>query len=130
MHVYQTHVKKIEQEKMSVIEYLATVNSIKRILEEKKIQEFHPLKVKEIFRKNDEHYNEIIAMKNNFFNSRCIDFLSKWSEQLQEFKCFEWISLQSIPNWDDIEQSLIFYQRRTFFHPIFFISFHSYSGIW
>lgn len=43
--------KKIEQEKMSIIEVLSTVNSIKRILEEKKTQASFLLRLKRYLKK-------------------------------------------------------------------------------
>lgn len=110
MHVFQIHIKKIEQEKMTVIEVLETINTIKRVLSEKELQQFLPLKVKDIFKKNDTEHNQITAMKKKLLNvyTRCIEYLNKWTRQFGEFDSFQWMSLGLVPTWDDFEKVLIY----------------------
>lgn len=44
--------------------------------------------------------------------SRCLKYLQRWGESLDEFDCFTWMDLNKIPKWSDIEDSLLYLRNK------------------
>ena len=110
MSVFHTHIQTVERASNSVVEVLTSLESIQKLLEERKNQNFMSLKVKELLsQKRTEGYEiegkNFLSEVANLYE-RCLKYLNKWTKPLEEFTCFKWMSLRETPSWDAVEVCL------------------------
>lgn len=112
MAVFHTHIQTIEKESNSVVEVLRNLESVCKVLAERKNQHFMSLKVKGLIAQKrtegkEEECNRFCVEVVNLY-SRCLEYLGKWMKPLEEFSCFKWMVLSEIPNWTDVEPCVIY----------------------
>jgi hypothetical protein len=105
MSVLQLYIKRIEKESKSVVKVMNRLNSVKNILNERLSQSFLPLKVKELLteKRKEGFARECAEIKCIY--SFCIEYLSKWMKPLEYFYCFSWMTLNEVPNWNDVSSA-------------------------
>lgn len=91
MSIYQVNLAKIEEEHNSVLEISKILQSVLHMLRNRRNNNFLPLSVSQLLRNND----EAESISNEFFSvyKACEDYLMEWIKPLEDFKCFEWMTL-------------------------------------
>lgn len=91
MSIYQANLAKIEEEHNSVLEISKILQSVLHMLRNRRNNNFLPLSVSQQLRNND----EAESISNEFFSvyKACEDYLMEWIKPLEDFKCFEWMTL-------------------------------------
>jgi hypothetical protein len=91
MSIYQANLAKVEEEHNSVLEISKILQSVLHMLRNRRNNNFLPLSVREQLRDND----EAESISNEFFSvyKACEDYLMEWMIPLEDFKCFEWMTL-------------------------------------
>lgn len=119
MSVFHLKIEGAQKEMASVIEVRSYIKSIEKSLQDRQSEKFIPLKVRNILKnirdnemheKCDDFENEVLMLY-----SSCLDYLRKWTTQLDEFECFEWMNLKkesaSLP-FENLVPSLTYLQER------------------
>lgn len=90
-----------------------TKSTVSEALRERLEEEFLPLKVKEIIRKNNEIPRSAVVKKDmiNVYQ-RAGEYLSKWTKHFEEFYIFKWMELKNIPSWEAVEKSAIYLEAK------------------
>jgi hypothetical protein len=47
------------------------------------------------------------------FYTACLTYLEKWLTPLIEFKCFEWMTLENEPEWEEVIKPVIYINNKT-----------------
>lgn len=112
MSLFDSKIKNVERENNSVVETLTHLNRLKTELRNRISEEFIPMKVRAILHKCIENgeCNEVQVAKKSLLNiyTRCLSYLDEWTQSLQEFQCFDWMSMNNAPTWEDIQPSLTY----------------------
>ncbi|XP_055913202.1 uncharacterized protein LOC129946862 [Eupeodes corollae] len=113
MYFYSEQIGALEREKNSILETLEKIHTVQKVLKERISEKFIPLKVKEIFKKivaNGGNRNEVLNIEQNLVEvyARCLKYLQSWCDSLDEFNCFIWMNFNKVPEWNDIQNSLLY----------------------
>lgn len=94
----------IEREKCSVIEVYEILNTVLSTLSDRSQNKFIPLEVRKMLKSLTEggYGPECENFKSEMWAAynRCIEYLQKWAEPLDEFKIFQWLKLSHIAATD------------------------------
>ena len=55
----------------------------------------------QIWRRIDNFCTEI-----NYLFVACLEYLDKWMKPMEDFCCFKWMTLDKIPDWNEVESSI------------------------
>jgi hypothetical protein len=117
MCVFHSHIQSIEREKNSVLEILNILSDMQNILQERKIQNYVPLKVKGLLQDRQDEGLEVgckhflTAVKSLY--SGCLEYLDMWIEPFKEFSCFKWMELENV-SWTEVESSIKYMMDKGF----------------
>lgn len=112
MHIFHGKILEIEAEQNSVLEVMATINSLTETLRHRYSESFLPIKVKSILSEIEERelHSEINKFNLNCMNcyKKSLEYLQLWTNQLSNLNNFVWMKLDRLPTWDEVEKSIIF----------------------
>ncbi|KAK3607415.1 hypothetical protein CHS0354_003050 [Potamilus streckersoni] len=91
MSIYQANLAKVEEEHNSVLEISKILQSVRHMLRNRRNNNFLPLSVRKQLRDNDE--GKSISNEFSSVSKACEDYLMEWMIPLEDFKCFEWMTL-------------------------------------
>ena len=105
--VFHKHVQNIEQSKIS-LEVVANLNSVKTIILQRKRQMFVSVQVKsklpELREEGKEQECDLFMSDVSSLYDSCVAYLDEWTTSFTEFKCFDWMLLSEIKEWDNVER--------------------------
>ena len=105
--VFHKHVQNIEQSKISLVEVVANLNSVKTIILERNRQMFVSVQVKsklaELREEGKERECDLYISDVSSLYDSCVAYLDEWNTSFAEFKCFDWMLLSEIKEWDNVE---------------------------
>ena len=106
--VFHKHVQNIEQSKISLVEVVANLNSVKKIILQRKRQMFVSVQVKsklaELREEGKEQECDLFMSDVFSLYDSCVAYLDKWTTSFTEFKCFNWMLLSEIKELDNVER--------------------------
>ncbi|XP_028158533.1 uncharacterized protein LOC114351490 [Ostrinia furnacalis] len=114
--IFHSRIATLEKEKNSIAEVLCTLKETIESLSQRIEHNFIPLKVRDLFHKNninDDERNRINTEMKNLYQE-CINYINIWIKPLDSFKCFEWMTLQQNQElqFDNITESLLFLRNK------------------
>ena len=99
--VFHKHIQNIEQSKISLVEVVANLNSVKTIILQRKRQMFVSVKVKsklaELKEGKEQECDLFMSGVSSLYDS-CVAYLDEWTTSFTEFKCFDWMLLLKLKN--------------------------------
>ena len=108
--VFDEKSRAMQNEKNSILEAQALLESLQKILKERSEQRFLSLKVKSSLQALvlQGYESEVATFKSHCFlcYQKSYDYIKLWTEQLTEFSCFEWMNLNKPIDWQDVECSI------------------------
>lgn len=105
--LFHQAILKIEGNKISATEASLEYFRLLNTLTHRKEESFLPSKVKVYLSKlqslntNENMYDQFLLKAKKFYSS-CIDYLNKWSTNMNDLKLFSWICLRDQFTWDQI----------------------------
>lgn len=110
MFVFYEKIRDLEREDNSIIEIMNILNSVNNILKIRIRDSFLPLKVKCLMQKaRREGYDEDVNLFHHHINicyKNIQQYLEEWTVDLQEFRIFQWMSMDDILKWDDVSKCI------------------------
>lgn len=110
--VFQSKTAEIEREDNSVLEICKILTETKETLEGRLKEEFLSLKVREVCNKSDDDAGVLIFKKNFSVYERSLIYLNKWTQSLEEFTIFNWMNLQEMPSWNDVQDTIRYMKEK------------------
>ena len=105
--VFHKHVQNTEQSKVSLVKVVANLNFVKTIILERKRQMFVSVQVKsklaELREEGKERECDLFMSDVSSLYDSCVAYLDEWTTSFAEFKCFDWMLLPKINEWDNVE---------------------------
>jgi hypothetical protein len=94
MSVFHFKIEGAQKEMISILEVVSYIKALKKSLEDRLEEKFISFKVRSILREVrgkglDDKCDDFISEVTSVYSS-CLDYLNKWTTNLEEFKCFEW----------------------------------------
>ncbi|CAH0406173.1 unnamed protein product [Chilo suppressalis] len=95
MSIYQANLAKVEEEHNSLLEISKILQSVLRMLQNRRNDKFLPLRVRQLLRDNCGENEEAESISNEFFSvyEACENYLKEWIKPFDDFKCFEWMTV-------------------------------------
>ena len=114
--VFHKHVQNIEQSKISLVEVVANLDSVKTIILQRKRQMFVSVQVKSKLAKlreegKEQECNLFMSDVSSLYDS-CVAYLDEWTTSFAEFKCFDWMLLSEIKEWDNVERCVRYLAKK------------------
>ena len=114
--VFQKHVQNIEQSKISLVEVVANLDSVKTIILQRKRQMFVSVQVKsklaELREEGKEQECDLFMSDVSSLYDSCVAYLDEWTTSFAEFKCFNWMLLSEIKEWDNVERCVRYLAKK------------------
>lgn len=106
---FHSTILKIEGDNISFIEVLNILKQFENIIVQKKENTFVPLTALRLLRSlEDDGMSCIAAFEEQVrqFYDKCLAYLKKWINPQNKFDYIDWILLQKVPEWSQIQNSL------------------------
>lgn len=112
--VFHINFQKIENGKNSVIEVLEILISTEESIQNRVSNNFMPLAVKEILKNNSDLTTECLIFEKHAIQlyHNCLKYLTKWTSALKEFHIFNWMGLNKISDWTEVQTTVEFVLKR------------------
>ena len=114
--VFHKHVQNIEQSKISLVEVVANLDSVKTIILQRKRQMFVSVQVKsklaELREEGKEQECDLFMSDVSSLYDSCVAYLDEWTTSFAEFKCFDWMLLSEIKEWDNVERCVRYLAKK------------------
>ena len=107
MSVFHSHIAEIEHENNSLLEVINCLKSVQSVLQCRAQDRFMSLKVKELLTKLrqdglDDRCDAFCSQVAIMY-STCLEYIEMWTQPLEEFTSFAWMTLTEIPSWNAVE---------------------------
>lgn len=116
---FHQYVLNIESKNILAVEVFNEIKKLKNNLMQKKQNQFIPLSVKTLIRKLEYdglvQESDILSVVESFY-STAEQYLTSWTYHFEELEIMEFITLQKIPNWSEIEKVAEFISNKGFFN--------------
>lgn len=115
--LFEKQIKKIEKSNITIVEVKGHINSLEKILKERKEAKFLGIQTKIEYdkMKNDAQYSNSIKLFDeeidNYYRT-ALEYLEQWSRPLIKFEIFSWMNLTAPPQWQDVEKTIIYLQEK------------------
>lgn len=116
LSAFESQIRKVEKSNITVLEAKSILQETMQIMLERKTSNFIGIATKQILNRlklNSENNDKVEAFEKqaiDFFTA--VEYIKKWSQPLQNFNAFDWMSLNSIPEWEEIERTVTYLQTK------------------
>lgn len=117
LSLFHRKIKRIESSKISVIEVKLILDETLKSVKEREESLFIGLKTKQIVDKEDKTVRDKFVEECKDFFQTAHGYLRKWSESLQHLATFEWTTLDTVPEWKQIENTLAYFTGKKISFP-------------
>lgn len=114
MSVFHCHIASIEREGNSLAEVMGHLESVMKVLRQRKEHAFLPIKVKQLLLSKraagfEEECNAFTEEVADLYTC-CIDYLQAWTNQILggDLYSFKWMCLAVTPKWEDVEATVLY----------------------
>lgn len=117
LYTFEKQIKKVEKSSITVIEVKLILEETKKIIIERKQSNFIGLQTRQILnrlKKDPENNAKVEYFENEVkeFFATAVEYIEKWSQSFQKYDVFNWMYLNHVPEWEEIEKSLFYLQEK------------------
>ena len=107
MSEFHSNIAEIERENNSLLEVINCLKSVQSVLQCRAQDTFMSLKVKELLMKLrrdglDDRCDAFCSQVATMY-STCLEYIEMWTQPLEEFTSFAWMTLTEIPSWNAVK---------------------------
>ena len=100
---FHEQVQNIEKSKISLVEVVASLNSVKTTIVERKRQMLVSIQVKSTLTKFREEGKDLFMSDVSSLYDSCVAYLDEWTISFAEYKCFDWMLLSNAKERANVE---------------------------
>jgi len=116
MSIFHPNIEALERQNNSLIEVIEILENVVNLLKQRLDNKFMPIKLKGLIdkAKNEGFEKEckiFLNISNNLYICS-IEYLDVWVKPFEEFNIFKWMKLKEVPAWDNVLESIKYFQNK------------------